>query len=370
MGKRGSEVALLSLVTFLIVLSILVLVHEFGHFITAKRLGVKVEKFSWGFGPKLFSVKKGDTEYIISAIPLGGYVKMAGDEPGEKISGQKSEFLSRSVSERFQIIFAGPLLNYILAFIIFSVIFMFGSPTVTTEIGALMKGYPAEEYGLIAGDKILAIDGKPVKYWEEMTELIRRHEGPMIKVSIKRGGSDLEKEIRPVVRKTKDIFGKETSVTLIGIGPSQKIENVRYGLLQSIHMGFSKLITLTLVTYKALWSVLIGQLSVKESMTGPIGIFVVTGQAARLGLIYIIHLMGVLSASLAIFNLLPLPILDGGHIIFLALEKIRRKPLSMRAQEAIANVGVALLILLTVFIFYNDIIKFGVIEKIVKIFKG
>ncbi|MCX5680340.1 MAG: site-2 protease family protein [Candidatus Omnitrophica bacterium] len=134
-------------------------------------------------------------------------------------------------------------------------------------------------------------------------------------------------------------------------------------------MGANKLITLTIVTYKALWAVITGSLSVKESMTGPIGIFVVTGQAAKMGLIYIFHLMGILSASLAIFNLLPLPILDGGHILFLAIEKVRGKPMSFKTQEIIANIGVAFLIILTVFIFYSDIVKFGIVGKIMGIFK-
>ena len=134
-------------------------------------------------------------------------------------------------------------------------------------------------------------------------------------------------------------------------------------------MGARKLVQLTAITYKALWSMVIGQLSVKESMTGPIGIFMITGQAAKMGFIYILHLMGILSASLAIFNLLPLPILDGGHIIFLALEKLRGKPLSLKAQEAVANVGITFLILLTVFIFYNDIMKFGIADKVTGLFK-
>jgi regulator of sigma E protease len=369
LGKRGDYKTVLSLISFLIVLSILVLVHEAGHFMTAKRLGVRVEKFSFGFGPKLFSVKRGDTEYVISAIPLGGYVKMFGDEPWEKLGGGKQEFLSRSVGDRFKIIFAGPLLNYLLAFLIFSVIFVFGSPTMTTEVGGLMKDYPAAKQGLVVGDKITAVDGKSVKYWEDMTEAIRKHSERAMVLTIVRGGKTFDKEITPTVRKTKDIFGAEVSVALIGVMPSQRIENVRYGPVESIYMAAKKLLQLTAVTFKALWSILTGRLSVKESLTGPIGIFVITGQAAKMGLIYIMHLMGILSASLAIFNILPLPILDGGHILFLGLEKLRGKPLSLKAQEAIANVGVTLLIMLTVFIFYSDIVKFGVIDKAMKIFK-
>jgi len=346
-----------------------VLVHEFGHFIAAKRLGVRVEKFSFGFGPKLFSVKKGDTEYLISAIPLGGYIKMAGDEPGESLTGKSFEFLSRSIWDRFQVIFAGPLLNYILAFLIFSIIFMFGSPTLTTEVGSLLKDYPAEKSGLVVGDKVIKADGKDVKYWEDMTEIIRKHlEGPIM-LTIEKNGKVSDIKIEPVIREVKDIFGKKTKIALLGIAPSQKIENVRYGLLESFSKGFRKVIDLTAITYKAIWSIITGSLSVKESMTGPIGIFMITGKAAEMGLIYLFHLMAILSASLAIFNLLPLPVLDGGHILFLFIEKLRGKPLSVKVQEHIANIGVGLLILLTVFIFYNDIVKFGIFNHIDKFFR-
>lgn len=359
---------MLSLVAFLAVLSVLVLVHEFGHFIVAKRSGIRVEKFSFGFGPKLFGIRRGDTEYLVSAIPLGGYVKMAGDEPGEQLKGERWEFLSRSIFDRFAVIFAGPLLNYLLAFVIFSVIFMFGSPTMTTEVGGLLKGYPAEKGGIVVGDTVMAVDGRKVRYWEDMTAAIHSHTGGRVRLTIVRNGVQSDVEIEPVIRTAKDIFGKEIRSALVGISPSQKIESVRYGFFESVAMGGRKLLQLTAMTYKAIWAMIIGQMSFKESMTGPIGIFVITGQAAKLGFIYILHLMGILSASLAIFNLLPLPVLDGGHILFLCIEKLRGKPLSMKAQETIANIGITALIVLTAFIFYSDIMKFGVAGKVMKIF--
>jgi regulator of sigma E protease len=360
---------LLSLVYFLVVLSVLVLIHEFGHFIIAKRIGVRVEKFSFGFGPKLFSVKKAFTEYQVCAIPLGGYVKMAGDDPAEKLNGEKWEFLSRKISERFKIIFAGPALNYVLAFLIFSVILPFGSPTLTTEVGSLLKDYPAEKSGILVGDKVVKIDGRDVKYWEDMTEVIHRHlEGP-IRLTVERKGDTFDIEIQPAIRDVKDIFGKSTKIALLGVAPSQKIENVKYGFFAATGMAFKKLTNLTALTYKAIWSILTGKMSLKESVTGPIGIFVITGKAARMGLIYLVHLMGLLSASLAIFNLLPLPVLDGGHILFLFIEKMRGRPLSSKTQEFIANIGIGFLVLLTVFIFYSDIMKFGIFDVLGKLFK-
>ena len=360
---------MLSLIYFIGVLSVLIFAHEFGHFLAARSVGVRVEIFSFGFGPKLFSFRRGDTEYAISLVPLGGYVKMAGDDPAEGLTHQSWEFLSKTIGERFRVIIAGPLFNYILAFIIFSTIFMYGNPTLTTEIGSLLKGYPAEGAGLMVGDTIVAIDGVKVKYWEDATEIIRgRVDGPLL-ISLERAGAPLEIKVVPQIKETKDLFGKPVKIALIGIAPSQRIEKVRYGFFQAIGLGFNKLIGITVLTYKALFAIMTGQLSFKESMTGPIGIFIITGKAAELGIIYIFHLMALLSASLAIFNVLPFPVLDGGHIIFLALEKIRKKPLSAKAQEQVSNAGIAFLITLTVFVFYSDIIKFGIFEKVVHIFK-
>jgi regulator of sigma E protease len=273
------------------------------------------------------------------------------------------------VLDRAVIIAAGPATNYLLAFLIFSVIFLFGSPTLTTEVGGLLSGYPAEAAGVLAGDRVVSVDGKGVKCWEEMTEAIHRHTDGEVALAVERAGRTLDIRIKPVVRSAKDIFGHESKMALIGISPSQKIGSERYPFPQCFAMGAKKLVGLTVMTYKAIWAMLTGKLSVKESLTGPIGIFVITGQAARLGLIYILHLMAILSASLAIFNVLPLPVLDGGHLVFLAVEKLRGKPLSLKAQEAVVNAGIAFLVLLTVFIFYNDIMKFGIFDKASRIFR-
>ena len=360
---------MLSLVSFIVVLSILVIVHEFGHFIVAKKMGVRVEKFSIGFGSEICGITKGETRYSISIVPLGGYVKLAGETSLEGVKGEKWEYLSRTVWERMRIIFAGPLLNYILAFLIFSFVFMAGSPTLTSKIGKIMPGYPAESAGLKIGDKILNINGKDVVYWEDVTNIVHTNKNTEMKLLLKRDGKQITVLVTPKPQDIKTIFGSKKNISIMGIAPSDEILYVKYGFFKSIYMGAEKLWMLTYITCRALWASVTGAIPIKESMTGPIGIFYITGQAAKLGIIYLLQLMGVLSASLAIFNLLPVPVLDGGHILFLTIEKIRRKPVSIKMQENVTQVGMSLLIVLMLFVFYNDFMRFGIFEKIAHLWK-
>ncbi|OIO34393.1 MAG: RIP metalloprotease RseP [Candidatus Omnitrophica bacterium CG1_02_40_15] len=360
---------MVSLISFIIVLSILVIVHEFGHFIVAKRMGVRVEKFSIGFGPEITGITKAETRYSISLMPLGGYVKLAGEAAQEGARPEKWEYSSRPVGERIKIIFAGPLLNYILAFLIFSFVFMAGSPTLTTKIGKVMPGYPAESAGLKTGDRILSINGKDMAYWEDVANIIHTNKNPEMKLLVERNGEQVPLIAMPKSQDMKTIFGVRKSISIIGIAPSDEVVYVKYGFLKSIYMGAEKLWTLTYITCRALWASITGAIPLKESMTGPIGIFYITGQAAKLGLVYLLQLMAVLSASLAIFNLLPVPVLDGGHILFLIIEKIRKKPVSIKMQEDVTQVGMGLLIVLMAFVFYNDFMRFGIFEKVAHLWK-
>lgn len=360
---------MLTTISFIAVLSILVIVHEFGHFIVAKKTGVRVEKFSIGFGPEIIGITKGGTRYSISLVPLGGYIKLTGETEGDGLKGEKCEYLSRTVGERAKIIFAGPLLNYMLAFFIFSFVFALGSPTLTSTIGKIIPDYPAASVDLKEGDRILEINGHPVTYWEDVTRIVYTNKEPAIELVVERDGIELGFIIRPKEQEFKTIFGSKKRVGLIGIAPSEEIVYVRYNPIKSLYMGGKKLITLTSITYRVLWASLTGAVSFKDSVTGPVGIFYITGQAARLGLVYLLQLMGVISASLAIFNLLPIPVLDGGHLLFLAIERLRRKPVSYKLQDNITQVGLVLLLLLMVFVFYNDFSKFGFFEKISHFFK-
>jgi len=359
----------LSAISFIVVLSILVVVHEFGHFIVAKRTGVRVEKFSIGFGPEILGITKGGTRYLVSLIPLGGYVKLSGESETEPIKGEKWEYLSRSVGERSRIIFAGPLLNYILAFFIFSSVFIIGYPTLTSTVGKTLPGYPAQSAGIEPGDKILEINGQLVEYWEDVTRIIHTNNEPEIRLRVERDGRAIDLKVLPKSEELKTVFGSKKRIGLIGIMPTDEVAYVRYGVVKSFYMGARKLFTLTHITYRALWASMTGAISFKDSVTGPVGIFYITGQAARLGFVYLLHLMGILSASLAIFNLLPVPVLDGGHLLFLAIEKVRRKPISCRIQENITQLGLALLVGLMLFVFYNDFMRYGIFEKFLNLWQ-
>ncbi|MFH1778575.1 MAG: RIP metalloprotease RseP [Candidatus Omnitrophota bacterium] len=340
-----------------IVFSVIILVHEFGHFLLARRVGVKIEIFSFGFGPRLFSFKRDDIEYRISAIPFGGYIKMAGDDPAEERKGEPWEFLSQSVGNRLKIVFAGPLLNYILGFILFSLVFYMGYPTLSTKIGDLLDGYPAKKSGIRVGDEIIAIDGKPARHWEEITEIIHKKTEGSLTLTLNRSGSEIIVTLTPLVKSTKDLLGRTIKIGLIGIAPSEKIEYVKYGMLKSFELGFERLMKITVLTYQGLWRILTGAMSFRESAAGPIGIFNIMVSVAKIGIIPLLQLTAYLSALLTIFNVLPIPALDGGHMMFLFLEKVRGKPVSRRAQEIATQVGMTFLIALMLFVSYNDILR-------------
>lgn len=355
----------MSLVIFLLVLGALILVHEFGHFIIAKKMGVKVEKFSLGFGPQLIVKKKGDTEYILSAIPLGGYVKLAGDNL-EEYKGKPYEYLAQAPGRRFLVIFFGPLFNYVLGFLLLWFILFAGYPAFTTKVGGLIDGLGAKDAGLKVGDKITAIDGEKVEFWEDLQRLIQSKKGmDSVQVALLRDEREQKINVRISEKKVEDPLGKEYKVGLLGITPSEEITIVRYGFVKAFLLGAEKTWMLTTLTYKSLWRMVTGKMSARDSVTGPLGIFFITSKAASLGIIALLHLMAILSVSLAIFNLLPFPVLDGGHIVLLAIEKIRGKYISLKTERVIAQLGFGIIITLALFVTFNDLNRlFG--DKIMK----
>jgi regulator of sigma E protease len=358
---------MLTAIIFLIVLGILIVVHEFGHFIVAKKIGVRVEKFSLGFGPRLITKKKKDTEYSISAIPLGGYVKMAGDNL-EEFQGKSDEYFAKPPGKRFWIIVFGPLLNYLLGFLLFWLIFFVGYPTLTTKVGGLIDGLGAKSAGIQVGDRIIAVDGEAVDYWEDLQKIIQsKKEATRVRLFLLRETREYAIDVFIREQKVDDALGQKRNVGLLGITASDEIKEVRHGFLKSFSLGLRKTFDLTVLTFKALGMMLTGKLSMKDSITGPLGIFYITSQAARLGAIALMHFMAVLSVSLAIFNLFPLPVLDGGHILFLVIEKARGRTLSIKTERIINQIGLTLIMSLALFVTYNDVMRFFG-DKIAKIF--
>ena len=360
----------MSLLIFIIVLSVLILAHESGHFIVAKRMGVRVEQFSLGFGPRVFSWRRADTEYAICAIPLGGYVKLAGDNP-EEFKGQPYEYLSKSVGQRTKIVLYGPLLNYILAFFCFWLIFFLGFPNLACRVGGLVDDFGAQEAGVQVNDLILAVDGKEVTVWQDLQKIIReRVEGEVVRLSVLRDNQELEIPVRIKQEKMDTIWGEKTSIGLIGIQPADEFINIRYGLIKSFFVGGARLLHLTWLTFKSLVWMALGKISFRQSVTGPLGIFYITKEAADLGIIPLIHVTAIISMSLAIFNLIPLPVLDGGHLLLLLIEKIRRRRLSIRTEKVITQIGFSIIILLVISVFYNDLLRFDVFTKISEWWSG
>lgn len=350
-------------------LSLIILLHEWGHFIMARRVGVKVERFSLGFGPKILGITRGDTEYAVCLFPLGGYVKMAGESMDEGPARHPWEYRARRVGERVAIVLAGPLINYALGFALFFAIYLVGAPLISTRIGEVVQDFPASEAGLRAGDRILEINGKSLESWEEVTRAIHGEREKLV-VTLDREGLTLTQEIKPRLQEVTNVLGVKMKIGMIGIVPSEEVITRRYPLPLAFVKAAERVWSLTWLTLQALWRIGTGGLSLKESVTGPIGIFYITSSAAALGWLSLLQLTAVLSTSIGLFNLLPVPVLDGGHLAFLFIEKARGRPVSVRAQEGMTQVGFGLLLLLLLVVTYNDLVKFKVAERIFPFFGG
>ena len=360
-----------SWLAFLITLSLIILVHEWGHFIFARIIGVKVERFSFGFGPLLLRWTRGGTEYALSLLPFGGYVKLAGEnEEGRTAAPAKPwEYRSRSVGQRSAIVLAGPLINYLLGFSLFFLVFVVGAPVYTPRIGGLLKGYPAAEAGLREGDRILAVNGRPVSAWEEMTLAIQA-QTDAVTLTVQREERVFPQVVRPKVLERTNLFGSTVRTGMVGITPSDEVQIRRYSPPRALLKAAAQVGFLTRATLQSLWAIATGGLSLKESFTGPIGIFYITSSVAEQGITPLLQLIAVLSTSIGFFNLLPVPVLDGGHLLFLALEKLRGRSVSLRAQEAMTRVGLGLLLLLLAVVTYNDLLRFNIGSRLMGLLGG
>ncbi|MGA2317595.1 MAG: RIP metalloprotease RseP [Thermodesulfobacteriota bacterium] len=341
-----------------IVLGILVFVHELGHFILAKKLGVGILKFSLGFGPKLIGKKIGETEYQIAVFPLGGFVKPLGEDPQEEIKEEDRHrsLWAQPIWKRALIIGAGPFFNFFLAAVLFSSINLFGIPYYPSKIGEVSPGLPAEQAGLKKGDVVLSIDGEEVKKWDDLSKIIRNSKGKDLLLKVKRDGETLEIKVIPKPSTQKNLFGEEVPVFIIGIAPFDEIVVQKVGPFEAVGKGLSQTwfgIKLTVVGIIKL----IQRVIPAKTIGGPILIAQLAGEQAKRGLLSLALFMAILSINLGVINLFPIPVLDGGHFLFLGLEAILRKPLNIKKMEIAQQIGLIFIILLMLFAFYNDVIR-------------
>ena len=428
---------------FIFVLGVLIFVHELGHYLMAKRLGVRVLAFSLGFGPRIGGFRRGDTDYCISAIPLGGYVKMAGENPDETRSGANDEFLSKSKWQRFQVLIMGPAMNILLAVVLMAIVYTNGAEVPAFEdrvpvVGAVAAGSPGQRAGIMPGDRILTVAGRRVDTWDDfyiaigtranravpitllhegrttavtvtpdstgrfdvgdigvlpdvhpsvlqvtpgepadgagirkgdvvlavngetiifskqLSDAIARHPEERITIDIVRSGAPLQIQVTPARR------GK---IGLIGISIGDEIKTIKPGPLQAVKLSLQKNYQYSGLIFRTVWGLITRETSPKQLM-GPVGIAQLSGEYAAEGWMALFSLMAMISLNLGLLNLLPIPVLDGGHIFIMAMEGLARRDFSVRVKEKMLLAGFVVLMMLMVTVIYNDLTRISWIERL------
>jgi regulator of sigma E protease len=343
----------------IIVLGVLVFVHELGHFLMAKLYGVRVEVFSLGFPPRLLHKQIGDTDYRLSVIPLGGYVKLFGENPKDEVPPELEpvSFSHHPLRHRFMIVMAGPVCNLIFAVLaLFLVFAISGIPYLTTQIGGVKEDSPAARAGLTKDDRIMAVAGQAVNRWEELSQRIRAIGEQPLTLSVKRGDRVFEVRVTPQRMETTDIFGSKVSAVIIGITSGDQLAVEHVSPWQALGQGVVYTGRLTWLTVESLYKLVAREVPLK-SIGGPILIAQVAGRQAEMGWTYLMQFMAALSVNLFLLNLLPIPILDGGHLFFFTLEAIRGKPLEIKHREMAQGLGLMLILALMILVFYQDILR-------------
>lgn len=329
---------------FIFVFGLLVIFHETGHFAAAKLVGIRVEEFCIGFGPKIIGAKRGETFYSVRLLPLGGFVKMTGEEGDSDVNDERS-FMNKSVLSRLAVIGAGPFMNFVLAVILFAALFfIIGVPESNPLIGEVLTGSPADVAGLQTGDRVVAVAGEKVDTWEDMVAAIRSSPIESIPFQIERQGNILQLELTPKVN-------AETGTTYIGI---QRVI-YRHSFFLAWAQGFKQSVRLVTFIGRQLLSMVTGQIT--PDVAGPVGIYQVIGEVARTGFLNLISLAAVLSVNLALFNLFPIPMLDGGQLVFLSIEAIRGRPLAPEQEGFLKFIGILLLMFLLVTVTFRDVTR-------------
>jgi regulator of sigma E protease len=341
-------------VLFIVVLGALIFVHEFGHFIFAKKAGVRVDRFSLGFGPPLWRRQWGETEYRVAVVPLGGYVKMYGENPEEDISTPEGSFLHQSVWKRIPIVAAGPFFNLFFAILLIAFIHVVGLPVEkSVELGRILDGSAAAQAGLHTGDVVIALNGRPIERIHELKAQITASAGQTLHLQVRRDGQVLTLPVTPHL----DAASQEWR---IGVElRAGEVAMQRSNPLTALGQGIAWTWRITKLSVMGFGKILSGAVPVSESLAGPLGIARELGRQAQAdgGWRNVVFFTAAISVSLAILNLLPIPVLDGGHLLFFAIEIINGKPLSLRKREIAQQVGLLILVGLMLFAFYNDIMQ-------------
>ncbi|MGE5855425.1 MAG: RIP metalloprotease RseP [Syntrophaceae bacterium] len=347
-----------NIVSVVILLGVLIFVHELGHFLLAKSLGVGVLKFSLGFGPKLIGRKVGETEYMISLVPLGGYVKLLGESDTDDVLPQdeRRSFVKQHVLKKIAIVVAGPLFNFLFAVLAFAVIFMVGVPSLTTDIGSIQPGSPAEVAGVRAGDNVQSIDGKNVGRWSDLAEIITTSGGKELTLKLKRDGTLQDVRVKPESVKVKNVFGEDVDSWKIGVGASNNTFIERQNPIRAVWTGMEQTWAITELTLISIVKMVQGIVS-PDSLGGPILIAQMAGAHVKKGIMNFVFFMALLSINLAVLNLFPIPVLDGGHLMFFLIELVTGKEVNIKWRERAQQVGFFILVMLMIFVFYNDIMR-------------
>lgn len=355
-----------SLFAFIFIISFIVFIHEFGHYIVARFNKVKVEEFSIGFGKKIFGFyDKNKTLWKFCLIPFGGYVKMYGDrnaasmtdlEAVEKMSDEqkKQSFIYKTVWQRIAIVAAGPIANFILGIIIFTILFRInGINQASTIISEVKNDSPAYHAGLLKGDEILSIDNKRVKNFNDIISIISINVGDPIKLNIRRDSKIIDVKLTPVKMKRKDFAGNDIFIPIIGV-TSSKVTNIDLNIFQSFYHSTIKTYDIAGSILKTLSQLIVGDRSIKE-LGGPVKIAKYSGKTFELGFFMILWFSALISINLGVINLLPIPVLDGGHLLFYAIEAITGKPVPVKYQKIGFQIGFSIIITLMLFTTFNDI---------------
>jgi regulator of sigma E protease len=359
------------LIPFIFVLSLVVFFHELGHFLVARWCGVRVMVFSIGFGPEIvgFNDRRG-TRWKISAIPLGGFVKFLGDDSAASTpdnaalakmdsSERAHSFMFQSVAKRAAIVVAGPVANFILAIVIFAVVFMvYGKQTMSARVDAVQPGSAAAAAGFEPGDLVVSIDGHAVDNFAQMQRVVGESAGETLEITVERAGATKILKATPALQEKKDVFGNVRRIGILGIQRSPAPEDLKsqpVALPQAVWLGVQESWDVVDQTLSYVGGVIIGRKSA-DQLGGPIRIAQMSGQVASLGFVVLLHFAGMLSVSIGLLNLFPIPLLDGGHLLFYLIEGVRGRPLSERAQEVGFRIGLAIVLMLMIFATFNDIV--------------